>query len=69
MKRCKACGEEFEDKFSFCPVDATPLNSLAAAVAGELANESANTLPSRRGREDAATDVYRETSRVSLNND
>jgi TonB family protein len=34
MKRCKACDEEFEDKFSFCPVDATPLNSLAAAVAG-----------------------------------
>ncbi|MEA2205960.1 MAG: hypothetical protein QOE77_2736 [Blastocatellia bacterium] len=33
MKRCKACDEEFEDKFSFCPVDATPLNSLAAAVA------------------------------------
>jgi len=21
MKRCNACGEEFEDKFSFCPVD------------------------------------------------
>jgi TonB family protein len=37
MKRCKACGEEFEDKFSFCPVDATPLNSLA------LANEQAQT--------------------------
>ncbi len=34
MKRCNACDEEFEDKFSFCPVDATPLNSLAAAVAG-----------------------------------
>jgi len=35
MKRCKACDEEFEDKFSFCPVDATPLNELAAAVVGE----------------------------------
>ena len=34
MKRCKACDEEFEDEFSFCPVDSTPLNSLAAAVAG-----------------------------------
>jgi TonB family protein len=34
MKRCKACDEEFEDKFSFCPVDATPLNNLAAAVTG-----------------------------------
>ena len=35
MKRCKACNEEFEDKFSFCPVDATPLNELAAALVGE----------------------------------
>lgn len=34
MKRCTACDEEFEDKFSFCPVDATPLNELAAAVVG-----------------------------------
>jgi TonB family protein len=24
MKRCNACGEEFQDKFSFCPVDGTP---------------------------------------------
>jgi TonB family protein len=23
MKKCNACGEEFEDKFSFCPVDGT----------------------------------------------
>jgi len=34
MKRCNACGEEFEDKFRFCPVDATLLSDLAAAVAG-----------------------------------
>lgn len=38
MKRCKACDEEFEDKFSFCPVDATPLNILAAAVIAAPAN-------------------------------
>jgi TonB family protein len=25
MKRCKACGEEFTDRFSFCPVDGTVL--------------------------------------------
>jgi TonB family protein len=36
MKRCNACDEEFEDKFSFCPVDATPLNSLAAEVIGQI---------------------------------
>jgi TonB family protein len=41
MKRCNACEEEFEDKFSFCPVDATPLNSLAAAVVAERENEPA----------------------------
>jgi hypothetical protein len=34
MKTCTACEEEFEDKFSFCPVDGTPLNLLAAALAG-----------------------------------
>jgi hypothetical protein len=32
MKRCNACEEEFPDKFSLCPVDGTPLNSLAAAL-------------------------------------
>jgi len=37
MKRCNACGEEFEDKYSFCPVDATPLNSLVAVVVNEHA--------------------------------
>jgi TonB family protein len=25
MKKCTACGEEFQDKFSFCPVDGTSL--------------------------------------------
>jgi TonB family protein len=30
MKRCKACGEEFKDKFSFCPVDGTALGSAPA---------------------------------------
>jgi TonB family protein len=30
MKFCSTCKEEFADKFSFCPVDATPLNLLVA---------------------------------------
>jgi TonB family protein len=34
MKTCTACEEQFEDKFSFCPVDGTPLNLLAAELAG-----------------------------------
>lgn len=32
MKRCNACDEEFADKYSFCPVDGSPLNQLAAAL-------------------------------------
>jgi TonB family protein len=35
MKRCNACDEEFENKFSFCPVDDTPLNELAAALVNQ----------------------------------
>jgi len=35
MKRCNACEEEFADKFSFCPVDGSPLNNLAAALVGK----------------------------------
>jgi TonB family protein len=29
MKSCSTCQEEFADKFSFCPVDGTPLNGFA----------------------------------------
>lgn len=32
MKKCIACEEEFDDKFSFCPIDSTPLNNLAALL-------------------------------------
>jgi TonB family protein len=32
MKQCPTCQEEFANKFSFCPVDGTPLNELAAAI-------------------------------------
>jgi TonB family protein len=43
MKRCSTCQEEFADKFSFCPIDGTPLNELAAAVvAAAPAQESAH---------------------------
>src|SRR6266404_6070625 len=30
MKFCSKCEEEFADKFSFCPVDGTPLSSVVA---------------------------------------
>ncbi len=32
MKFCSVCEEEFADKFSFCPVDGTPLTPVAAKV-------------------------------------
>src|SRR5688572_10205765 len=32
MKFCSRCEEEFADKFSFCPVDGTPLTTVAARV-------------------------------------
>src|SRR5262249_48255502 len=32
MKFCETCKEEFADRFSFCPVDGTPLSAAAAPV-------------------------------------
>src|ERR1051326_8001973 len=32
MKFCSVCKEEFADKFSFCPVDGTPLTTVTAPV-------------------------------------
>src|SRR5215216_1693170 len=32
MKFCSRCEEEFADKFSFCPVDGTPLTARTAEV-------------------------------------
>ncbi len=32
MKFCSNCQEEFADRFSFCPVDGTPLSSVVARL-------------------------------------
>src|SRR5215510_2427512 len=32
MKFCSVCKEEFADKFSFCPVDGTPLTAVTSPV-------------------------------------
>ncbi len=32
MKKCAACGEEFEDQFSFCPIDGTPFIEIPAVL-------------------------------------
>src|SRR5216684_7494607 len=31
MKFCSTCQEQFADRFSFCPVDGTPLSAVPAA--------------------------------------
>jgi TonB family protein len=36
MKRCNACQQEFENQFTFCPIDATPLTSLITTTQPEL---------------------------------
>lgn len=50
MKRCNACEEEFADKFSFCPVDGSPLNNLAATLVGKEIGEVSDAVTSRAGR-------------------
>src|SRR5829696_3059064 len=44
MKFCSVCKEEFADKFSFCPVDGTPLATIAPPV--EDASVTVNRDPS-----------------------
>jgi TonB family protein len=36
MKFCDTCQEQFADRFSFCPVDGTPLSAVAAAPAATV---------------------------------
>src|SRR5881396_215234 len=36
MKFCSTCEEQFADRFSFCPVDGTPLSAVSAAPAAPV---------------------------------
>jgi len=36
MKFCSTCEEQFADRFSFCPVDGTPLSAVPAAPAAPV---------------------------------
>jgi TonB family protein len=38
MKFCSTCKEEFADKFSFCPVDGTPLSALVSEPEEKVVN-------------------------------
>jgi TonB family protein len=45
MKQCSTCREEFADKFSFCPVDGTPLAQFDARAAQPSVTETEQTRP------------------------
>src|SRR5438046_3718364 len=36
MRFCSTCEEQFADRFSFCPVDGTPLSAVPAAPAASV---------------------------------
>ena len=44
MKFCSKCQEEFADKFSFCPVDGTPLTAVSSKVAPNVAGDPSVTV-------------------------
>ena len=45
MKFCSTCREEFADKFSFCPVDGTPLNAPAVETVEPVINAPVISAP------------------------
>jgi TonB family protein len=47
MKFCSTCKEEFADKFSFCPVDGTPLNVLVSESTEKVVNPVIPAAPVR----------------------
>ncbi len=45
MKFCSTCTEEFADKFSFCPVDGTPLQAVATEPENRVVDPASFTDP------------------------
>lgn len=54
MKQCSTCREEFADKFSFCPVDGTPLDVPVAETVQYSTPEGEQAPPSTPPSADAA---------------
>ena len=50
MKFCSTCKEEFADKFSFCPVDGTPLQVLVSEPENEVVDSGSVTEPVNLGK-------------------
>ena len=49
MKFCSTCKEEFADKFSFCPVDGTPLTAVISEPENKVVNSTSFTDPINAG--------------------
>ena len=47
MKFCSTCQEEFADKFSFCPVDGTPLTAVAEKVEDSVTRPAVESAPAK----------------------
>ncbi|MDX6693708.1 MAG: hypothetical protein QOF02_1311, partial [Blastocatellia bacterium] len=47
MKQCSVCQEEFADKFTFCPIDGTPLAAFSARpeASASLNEETVPSMP------------------------
>src|SRR6266702_2202552 len=45
MKLCNTCQEQFADRFSFCPVDGTPLSAAPATSPSVTAHEIESSYP------------------------
>lgn len=61
MKFCTTCQEEFADKFSFCPVDGTPLSAVPTApvvTAQAAATNAAASMPAKSARSASAIPTY-----------
>jgi TonB family protein len=51
MKLCSTCQEEFADKFSFCPVDGTPLAAVAEKIEESVTRPAVQQAPALMAEE------------------
>jgi hypothetical protein len=47
MKFCNTCQEEFAERFSFCPVDGSPLTAVPTATVSEATRQPEPTIASQ----------------------
>jgi TonB family protein len=71
MKQCSTCQEEFADKFSFCPVDGTPLNGFAAKAAEPILPDPEETISARPVQSEsfAASEIVEEPAPAAHNDE